>query len=140
MQQTEIFTPFLLLMLLALAVWVYMYARRIPFIVGAKLSAEQLGPIEFARISPAKVSNPSDNLKNLFELPILFYALCIYLFEIGKVHHVYVTAAWVFVCFRILHSLVHCMVNIVTLRFWLYVASALVLWAMVLRAAIGTFL
>jgi hypothetical protein len=28
-----------------------------------------------ARLSPAAVANPSDNLKNLFELPVLFYAL-----------------------------------------------------------------
>jgi len=31
--------------------------------------------VEFARLSPPAVANPSDNLKNLFELPTIFYAL-----------------------------------------------------------------
>jgi hypothetical protein len=34
-----------------------------------------------------------------------------------------------------LHSAVHCTVNIVLLRFWLYCISALALWFMVVRAA-----
>ena len=33
MDQTRIFIPFLVMMLLTLVVWLYMYSRRIPFIV-----------------------------------------------------------------------------------------------------------
>jgi hypothetical protein len=32
---------------------------------------------EATQIPPAMVSNPSDNLKNLFEVPVLFYALAL---------------------------------------------------------------
>jgi hypothetical protein len=39
------------------------------------------------------VSNPSDNLKNLFEIPVLFYALALYLFITNQVDVAYVTAA-----------------------------------------------
>jgi hypothetical protein len=46
--------------------------------------------VNIARISPASVSNPSDNLKNLFEIATLFYALCLYLYVIRQVDHVYV--------------------------------------------------
>jgi hypothetical protein len=53
------------------------------------------------------------------------------------VNEFYLDAAWIFVAFRALHSLVHCTVNIVMLRFWLYAISTLALWAMVGRAAIG---
>jgi hypothetical protein len=88
-----------------------------------------------ARISPPAVSNPSDNLKNLFELPTLFYGLVLYLFVTNKVDEIYLVAAWIFAAFRILHSAVHCTVNIVLLRFWLYCISALALWFMVVRAA-----
>jgi len=89
-----------------------------------------------ARISPPSVSTPSDNLKNLFELPTLFYGLVLYLFVTSKVDEAYLIAAWVFAGFRILHSAVHCTVNIVMLRFWLYCISALALWFIVLRAAL----
>jgi hypothetical protein len=82
------------------------------------------------------VSNPSDNLRNLFELPVIFYALALYLYVAGRVDSPYLSMAWIFVVLRILHSLVHCTFNKVLLRFGIYVVSALVLWAMVLRALV----
>ena len=80
MDQSTIFAPFFAMIFLTLVVWVYMYARRIPFIQNNNLTPGQLSPAEFARISPPAVSNPSDNLKNLFEMPVLFYALVLYLY------------------------------------------------------------
>lgn len=137
MTQQAIFVPFFVLMTLTFAVWVFMYARRIPFIVKSRLKDGQLSPLEFARLSPPRVSNPSDNLKNLFEIPTLFYALALYLFVTQRVDEVYLIAAWVFVGFRALHSAVHCTVNIVVLRFWLYAVSTAAVWVMVGRAAIN---
>ena len=135
MKPEAIFQPMLVLMGLTLIVWVYMYARRIPFITRSRLTPDQLTPAELARLSPPAVSNPSDNLKNLFELPTVFYALALYLYAVGQVDGVYVALAWVFAGFRVLHSAVHCTVNIVLLRFWLYAISAVALWGMVVRAA-----
>ena len=137
MDSHAIFAPFFAQMLLTLVVWVYMYARRIPFIVSSKLQPEQMTPAELARLSPPAVSNPSDNLKNLFEIPTLFYALTLYLFVTQHVDEVYVTAAWAFVAFRVLHSLMHCTANIIIVRFWLYAISTLALWFMLGRAALG---
>jgi len=135
MNQTVIFAPFFVMMLLTLAVWVYMYAKRIPFIRSSHLRPEQLTALELARISPPAVANPSDNLKNLFEVPTLFYALALYLYVTRHVDTTYMAAAWVFVAFRVLHSAVQCTVNIIMLRFLLYVVSTLALWFMVIRAA-----
>src|SRR5689334_16380478 len=112
MNPQSIFAPFLAQMLLTLVVWVYMYSRRIPFIMNLQLKPEQLTPAELARLSPPAVSNPSDNLKNLFEIPTLFYALVLYLFVAQRVDGVYVAAAWVFVAFRASHSAMHCTANI----------------------------
>jgi hypothetical protein len=137
MNQTAIFAPFLTTMLLTLFVWFYMYSKRIPLIQKSKVDPNTLTAAELARISPPAVSNPSDNLKNLFELPTLFYGLALYLFVTGNVDQTYLIAAWVFAGFRILHSAVHCTVNFVILRFWLYCISALALWFMLLRAAWG---
>jgi len=135
MNQTAIFAPLLAVMLLTMIVWFYMYAKRIPLIQKSKIDPNKLTAAELARISPPSVSNPSDNLKNLFELPTLFYGVVLYLFIVNKVDETYLSAAWIFAGFRVLHSAVHCTVNIVLLRFWLYCISALALWFMVVRAA-----
>ena len=131
-----IFAPFFAMMCLTLIVWVYMYARRIPFIRRSGLRDDQLTPMELARVSPPGVSNPSDNLKNLFEMPTIFYALALYLHVTQSVDGVYVAAAWVFVGFRALHSLVHCTFNLILLRFTLYAISTLAVWFMAIRAAL----
>jgi hypothetical protein len=138
MAQTSIFGPFFATMLLTLLVWIYMYIRRISFIRKSDISPKELAvPGALAAISPAAVSNPSDNLKNLFEVPILFYALVLYLFVTSQVDATYVNAAWVFAGFRVLHSVVHCTVNLVMLRFSLYLVAALAVWFMLVRAAFG---
>lgn len=133
MDQKAIFAPIFAMFLLTLTVWIYMYARRIPFITKNSFPPEKLQPLEFARLSPPAVSNPSDNLKNLFELPVLFYALGNYLFVTSQVDRLYLLISWIFVGFRILHSLVHCTINRVLLRFYLYLTASLALWCMVLR-------
>lgn len=134
MNQAAIFAPFLMMMLLTLIVWIYMYSRRIPLIQRSKIDPNSLTAAELARISPPAVSNPSDNLKNLFELPTLFYGIALYLYVTKQVDEAYLVAAWLFASFRVLHSAVHCTVNIVLLRFWLYCLSALALWFMIIRA------
>lgn len=135
MNQARIFTPFLMMMLLTLVVWVVMYGRRIPFMFRSNLSPQQLTPGELARLSPPSVSNPSDNFKNLLELPTVFYAMSLYLYVTHQVDGAYLTASWLFVTFRMIHSAVHCTINVILLRFWLYVISATALWYMVIRAA-----
>ena len=138
MNQAAIFGPFLAMIGLVLVVWVYLYARRIPFILGSTLTQEQMiTPGVFAQLSPPAVNNPSDNFKNLFEIPVLFYALALYLFVTNQVDGAYLTAAWIFVAFRVLHSAVHCTFNNVNLRFSLYLVATLAVWYMALRAALA---
>jgi hypothetical protein len=137
MEQTQIFQPFAATMVLTLVVWIYMYSRRLPFILGNRLTPAQLTPAELARLSPPQVSTPSDNLKNLFEMPTIFYAVVLHLHATGQVDALYLGAAWTFFAFRLLHSIVHCSFNLVPLRFVLYVISALAVWFMVARMALA---
>ena len=115
-----------------------MYVLRIRFINGSGLTPDQLAvPGELQRLQPASVSNPADNFKNLFEVPVLFYALCLYLFVTNQVDGTYVAAAWVFVIFRVFHSAVHCTFNKVMVRFWLYAISTSSVFFIAIRAAIA---
>lgn len=140
MRQDTIFSPFFAMLFLTFLVWVYMYIRRIYFITKNEIDSQKLAiPGTLAQISPPNVSNPSDNFKNLFEIPVLFYALVLYLFVTKQVDTVYVTAAWIFVVLRALHSIVHCTFNFVMLRFYLYLFSAIALWFIAIRAAFSHF-
>ena len=100
MHQTAIFGPFFTMMILTFVVWVYMYARRIPFIQSSGLTPGQLSPARLAEISPPQVSNPSDNLKNLFELPACILGrdgdpvLVVFDYERGRFDNSAWLAAW----------------------------------------------
>ncbi len=128
------------MMLLTFVVWVVMYVRRLSFLHANKVDAQKLTtPERGASIIPETISYPAYNLRNLFELPVVFYALCLYLYVADRVDDTYVIAGWVFVAFRIAHSIVHSTVNIVMLRFLIYIAGALALWFMLLRAVLEYF-
>lgn len=140
MTQEAIFSPCFATVFLTLLVWVYMYVRRISFITTQKLDLNDPAiKGTLAQISPPSVSNPSDNLKNLFEIPVLFYVLVLYLFVTKQVDTVYLNAAWIFVVFRVLHSVVHCTFNRVMLRFYLYLIATIAVWFMAIRAALMHF-
>ena len=130
-----IFGPMLALMVLTLLVWTWMYHKRLSYIIRNKVRARDLRtPMHGAKIFPEDVIYPGLNLSNLFELPVLFYALCVYLYVTGSVDSLYVILAWAFVAGRAVHSLVHATVNDVNVRFLVYMLASFVLWAMLGRA------
>ena len=135
MNQSAIFGPFFVMMGLTIVVWLFMFAKRIPFLNSVDIEPNDLTPAKLAEISPPAVTNPSDNLKNVFEIPILFYAMALYLFAVGQVDDLHLIAAWVFVAFRAVHSAIHCTVNAALARFAAYAVSCLALFFMVIRAA-----
>jgi hypothetical protein len=138
MSADAIFLPMLATMTLTAVVWFYMYSLRIPAMrqAGVKIQTYTM-PDKVAEHLSDEVNYSANNLKNLFEVPILFYALCLYLFVSGNVDTTYVVGAWLFFLFRTLHSIIHCTTNIVIRRFYCYAASTIVLWLILGRALIG---
>ena len=140
MQDPAIFGPFIGMMLLTFVVWLVMYARRLSYLFKNKIDYRAINTREKAAgLVPEQISYASDNLKNLFEFPVLFYALCLYLYVSGSVDTMYLVAAWWFFGFRVVHSYIHCTSNVVPHRFGTYMLAAFALWFMVLRAAIQGF-
>ena len=140
MDGTEIFKPFTAMLVLTFAVWVYMYVTRIGYMVRNKVDAQKATTPERAmELLPETINYAAYNLRNLAEIPVVFYALCLMLYVTGQVDAVYVAAAWAFFAFRALHSLVHCTFNRVIVRFGLYMLSALALWFMLARAVLDMF-
>ena len=134
----QILVPFFGMMLLTLVVWVYMYVRRLAwFFANPELGADIRSPEQLNAVIPEPINRSSNNLKNLFELPVLFYVLCLYLLLLQQVDSLHIYCAYGFLVLRALHSIVHCTANIVLLRFALYLLASLCLWLMVTRAALG---
>ena len=126
------------MLLLTAIVWFYMYAKRIPAMKRAGVPVQTYTvPEKAVELLPESINYPAYNLKNLFELPVIFYALCLFLYVTERVDTAYLVAAWLFLAFRVLHSIVHCTSNIVMLRFYLYSAAAVALWFMLGRAVLG---
>ena len=88
---------------------------------------------------PERINFPSYNLKNLFEVPVIFYALCMVLSLSQLTDALFIMLAWIYVGLRVVHSLIHCTVNHVASRFTVYILSSLVLWVMVVRTAVAVF-
>ena len=62
--------------------------------------------------SASQITKQADrNLINLFEFPILFYAICVVLYVTGKVDAYFVLLAYWFVGLRVAHSLYHIFIN-----------------------------
>ncbi len=140
MSKFTILLPFFGVMLLTLVVWTYMYFRRTSYLLREKIDLRTVDtPQKAATVVPDTVSLASHNLKNLFELPVIFYAVSLYLFVGDSVDMIYLAAAWWFLAFRIAHSLIHCTYNKVEHRFAAYMFAAIGLWAMVIRGAMQVF-
>lgn len=124
---------------LTLVVWTTMYVRRTSFLLQARTDLRKIDtPAKMDTNVPAAVNLPAYAFKNLLELPVIFYVLCLYLYVTQNVDFVYLAAAWMFVLGRAVHSAIYCSYNKVMHRFAAYFLSALILWAMVLRATVGS--
>jgi len=111
-------------------------------LVWVKLYADRIGEIRAKRIDPQLLATAhaaggrlertqaADNFRNLFEVPVLFYVLCIALAVTGGSTAGFVMAAWAYVILRALHSLIHVTYNRVNHRFLVYVSSTLLLFGM----------
>jgi hypothetical protein len=105
-------------------VWIKLYGDRIGEMRARRIDAQELAASRLERPEAA------DNFRNLFEVPVLFYLLCVALAVNGGSTPAFVTAAWTYVALRALHSLIHVTYNRVMHRFLAYVASTLLLFGM----------
>ncbi len=110
--------------------------------VAVRMYVERLGEMRQRRIAPQSLASSADaarqltqtraadNFRNLFEVPVLFYAWCVAVAVTGGSTPALLAAAWAFVALRALHSLIHLSYNRVVHRFAAYLAGTLLLFAM----------
>jgi hypothetical protein len=129
MQQHLILWPAVAMAALTFVVWWRMFFARL-----GEMRRERIHPQAVATSAQAAQrltdSRAADNFRNLFELPVLFYA-ALFVAHLGTVVDTYaLTLAWLFVALRVVHSLIQCSYNRVMHRFYAYVAGGLVLWTL----------
>ena len=113
------------------------------FFVGLRLFAVRVREMREQRIHPQAASTSlqmanklenvqaADNFKNLFEVPVLFYALCAVALASSHVPAWLAFGAWLFVVLRVTHSVIHCTYNKVMHRFPVFMlgfAVVVALW------------
>ena len=129
----SILSPVLAMITWTLIMWVWMYATRLPAMSKAKVDPQDAAHPGSLNVLPSNVRRIADNYNHLHEQPTLFYALMFYCHIVGVSDNLNIMLAWGYVGLRVLHSLVQSTVNIVPIRFLLFVASALVLCAITIR-------
>jgi hypothetical protein len=124
---TSIILPVIALVLLTAVVWVRLYVERIRELKQRRIDPQSLATSASAGQTMQRVQ-ASDNFRNLFEVPVLFYALCAVLASAQHVSSFFVIGAWVYVALRCIHSFIHLTYNRVMHRFAVYVLSTVILF------------
>lgn len=121
--------PVLAQVALTAAVWVALYVARLGEMRRRRIDPQQVAT---SRVAAGVLENvaAADNFRNLFEVPVLFYALVPLLVLAHAVTGAELALAWAFVALRALHSAIHIGYNRVVHRFAAYAASTLCVFAM----------
>jgi hypothetical protein len=130
-------TPVLALIVLSLLVWIWMYLTRIPAMQRAGIDPQNARHPGSLDGLPSSVRQVADNYNHLMEQPTIFYALCFYVSLVGHSDAFNVDLAWAYVALRVVHTLVQCTFNNVTLRFSVFALSTLALMAIAAREVVA---
>lgn len=137
MDQKLIFLPVLAQVFLTMLVYIG--------ITKAKIRAVSQGRVDESRRAlyqdawPEDVVKYTNNLRNQFESPVLFYVLCFVLWAIHAVDLACLTIAWAFVGSRIIHAYVHTGSNYVPVRKKVFMIGCVLLLVLAIYALVGVF-
>lgn len=124
--------PFFGMMILTFIVMGLMGYRRAQFVkAGGLVGKSHLSTVELEKQAPKGVQTAGQNFRNLFELPVIFYAVILFNLAQGQNAWALTLFANIFLIARIGHSYVHCTYNKLSHRFALFTVSASALIALI---------
>jgi hypothetical protein len=139
MPYIPILGPVVALVAWTLIMMIWMYATRFPAMRRAGISMKgrvgsKGGGLD--GVVEDQVQWKAHNYNHLMEQPTLFYAVAISLALLGGgAVWINVLLAWLYVGFRVLHSLIQATVNVVTWRFLAFLGASLCLLGLTVHAA-----
>ena len=119
------------LVALIVIVWFWLFVERMRHIRRNPPTAGSFATGEAALRYFEPVEMPANNFRNLFEMPVLYFAIVPLLMITHQANHVQVALAWVFVILRVVHSFIHIVVRKVQIRapvYWLGSAVLMAMW------------
>lgn len=141
MTRDWIFVPVIIQVLMTLLIYVRLIKVKIREMRAGKVDMARRGLHEDAwGDSVLQINN---NIRNQFELPVLFYVMCVVLWVLDAVSPLALAAATAFVLSRIVHAVIHLGSNYIpnrrrafTVGWWALAAMALLLlWTLARRFA-----
>ncbi|WND03135.1 MAPEG family protein [Temperatibacter marinus] len=126
--------PIIALVLLTVLVWFWLYIVRLGFMRSNKIDPESLKTAKGKMQMDGPQNYPAENYNHLFEMPILFYVVCLLFVATGKGDMEALNLAWAFVATRVLHSIIHCTYNKIMHRFMVFLVSSIVMMLLVYKA------
>jgi len=128
---TPILAPAAVLVLWSVFMMYWLMAARLPAM--AKIG------VDLSKAAPGGRGQDIDpNYAHLMEQPTVFYAAVVILAVSGGATEISVYLAWGYTVLRVLHSVWQSTVNIVSVRFVLFLLSSLCLTALAVQAVIAT--
>ena len=124
MNQLELLTPILTLIIWTFLIFLIMAFGRVRFMNDPQDAAHSK---DYKDQLPAWVNRTADNYNHLFEQPVAFYAVTLSIALINNFDNLIVQLTWAFVLIRIVHSLVQITINIVLVRFFLFASGWLII-------------
>ncbi len=136
----SILQPVVALVLWSMVMWAWLYATRLPAMVRAKTKLDPTQPRDVMLGGlPPRVRWKADNYNHLMEQPTLFYATALTLALIGQGDGLNLGLAWAYVALRVTHSLIQALINVIALRFAVFMMASGVLVVLAVRAALAVF-
>jgi len=137
---SAILQPVIVVAVLSVAMTFWMLVTRIPKMSKLGIDPQQArNTSKLLDLLPSETTRISNNYNHLFEQPTVFYAVAISIAVLGHVDPVNVGCAWVYAGLRVVHSLVQATIDIVMIRFSLFMLSSVALAVLIIREALVIF-
>jgi hypothetical protein len=138
----RLLAPGAVLALWTLIMLLWLAATRFPAIAKTGMDVKTAPPggrgQDLEAILPPDVNWKSHNYTHLLEQPTLFYAVITFLTLAGGVTQLTIGLAWAYTGIRVVHSLYQSLVNVVMVRFAIFVVSTICLLVLTVMAVIAT--
>jgi hypothetical protein len=135
-----ILQPVIALVLWSMVMWAWLYATRLPAMIRARTKLDPTQPRDVMLGGlPPRVRWKADNYNHLMEQPTLFYATALTLALIGQGEGLNLWLAWAYVALRVIHSLIQVLINVIVVRFTVFMIASGVLVVLAVRAAMAVF-
>ncbi|HET6534969.1 MAG TPA: MAPEG family protein [Sphingomicrobium sp.] len=138
MHPSPLLGPVVTLVAWSIVMLFWLAIARAPYVRGRLPDGARGADVE--RDHPGKANWPAHNYQHLMEQPTIFYAIVFALILMGFDAPINVWLAWGYVGLRIVHSIVQATVNIVRLRFTIFLLSTLCLIGLTTHAALRLIL